>query len=149
MISLLIHTSINSNQSVRIRNLESEISRLLSENIAFRERVISLEHEVDRSPGQAAVDDVGSIRSRLEAKLGQLGCLVQELGKAHGNLSMGRLSRRQSTQQSSPRKSPDRITLGDISRNPQIPRLPPIIEDNLFPKRTLEYVLNQPNWSLY
>ena len=94
------------------------------------------------------MDDVGSIRSKLEAKLGQLGYLVQELGKAHGNLSMSRKSRRQSTPQRSLRKSPDRITLADISRNPQNPPLPPIIEDKLFPRRTLEYVFNLSNWSL-
>lgn len=145
---MLIPTRINSNQSIRIRNLENEISRLLSENIAFRERLIKLKHEVDKFPDQAAVDNVRSVRSKLEAKLGELGFLVDELGKAHGNISIGQKTRQQSTQQSSPRKSPDQkpwkntLTIADISRNSQDPRLPPIIEDECFPSRALEYEFN-------
>lgn len=104
---------------------------------------------MDRVPGQIAVDDVGSVRSKLEVKLEELGYLVQELGKAHGNLSMGRKSRRQSTKQISSRKSSDQkelknsLTLADTNRDSQNPRLPPIIEDKYFPRRTLEYESNQ------
>lgn len=136
---------INSTQSVRIRNLESEISRLLSENIAYRERVIKLQHEVDRCPGEVALDGVATLRLTLEAKLAELGNLVQELGKAHDGMSVGRTSRRRSTQQSSPKKSPDQrnwknaLTLSEVTGGSENPRLPPIIEDKYYPRRTLEY----------
>lgn len=135
---------INSNQSVRIRNLESEISRLLSENITFREQNIKLQYEIDRYPAQGTWNDVGTIRAKLEAKLAELGDLVKDLGMAHGSLSFGRTSRRRSTKQSSPRRSPDQrnwknaLSLSDVTGVPDLSRLPPIIEDKYFPRRTLE-----------
>ena len=39
---------VNSTQSLRIRNLEAEISRLLAENIALREQAINSAQEADR-----------------------------------------------------------------------------------------------------
>ena len=151
-MSLLSFGRINSNQSVRIRNLESEISRLLSENIAFRERVIRLQHEVDRGPTQAAADNVAAIRLRLEAKLAEIGHLVQDLGEAHGSPGIHQTSRRKSTQQSSPEKSPDQrnwkntFTLSEVTGCSDISRLPPIVEDKYYPRRTLEYVSNWASW---
>ena len=130
---------------MRIRNLESEISRLLSENIAIRERVISLQHEVNRSPEKTAMISIGLVQSQLEAKLGEMGELVQELGKAHSSISVGRTSRRRSIKQSSPKKSPDQrnwkntLTLSEVTCGSESSRLPAIIEDKTYPRRTLEY----------
>ena len=135
---------INSNQSVRIRNLESEISRLLSENITFREHNIKLQYEIDKQPAQGTWNDVGTIRSKLEAKLAELGDLVKDLGIAHGSLSIGQTSRRRSTQQSSPKRSPDQrnwknaLSLSEVTGVSDSSRLPPIFEDKYFPRRTLE-----------
>jgi len=132
---------INSSQSVRIRNLENEISRLLSENIAFRERVIRLQHEVDRSPEQAAFDNIGALRNQLEAKVAELSSVVKELGRVQ--IEPRRASRRKSFQQSSPKRSPDQknwkntLTLSEITGATD-GRLPPIAEDKYYPRRTLE-----------
>ena len=132
---------INSNQSVRIRSLENEISRLLSENIAFRERLIKLQHEVDRSPGQAAFDSIGILRNGLETKLAELSSVVKELGKVQ--IEPRRQSWRKSIQQSSLKRSPDQrnwknaLTLSEVTGAVD-GRLPPIVEDKYYPRRTLE-----------
>ena len=132
---------INSNQSVRIRNLENEISRLLSENIALRERLIKLQHEIDKSPGQAAFDSVGMLRNNLEAKVAELSNILKELGNVQ--IEPRRVSRRRSVQQTSPKRSPDQkiwknaLTLSEVT-GVMDGRLPPIAEDKSYPRRTLE-----------
>ncbi len=134
----------NSTQSLRIRNLESEISRLLAENIAFREQCIKLQYELDNGPGRGAMESVGIIKGRLEAKLTELGCLVEELGAVQKS-KRNRSPRRKSTIQSPPKRSPDQknwkntLTLSEVTGGTD-GRLPPIVEDKYFPRRTLEYV---------
>ncbi len=135
----------NSTQSLRIRNLESEISRLLAENIAFREQCIKLQYEVDNGPGRGAMEAVGEIKGRLEAKLTELGCLVQELG-IDQKCKRNRSPRRKSTIRCSPKRSPDQknwknaLTLSEVTGGID-GRLSPIVEDKYFPRRTMEYVL--------
>ena len=135
----------NSAQSIRIRNLECETSRLLSENITLREQNIQLQRQVESTGNrQDAADRLHQIRSQLEAKLMELGGLVYELG------TVDKKSRRTSVTQSSqsngqtPKRSPDQrnwknaFTLSDVTGQ-QEGRLPPILEDKLYPRRTLEY----------
>lgn len=136
---------MNSSQSVRIRNLESEISRLLSENIALRERVISLQYEVDKRPGHSVWEDMGTVKEKLEAKLTELGGLVQELGRIHVAVEDPRSPRRKSMNRTEPKRSPDQknwknnLTLSEVTGGGD-GRLPPIVEDKYFPRKTLEYV---------
>lgn len=114
--------------------------------------MIKLQHEVDKGHRQAAVDNVAAIRLRLEAKLAEIGHIVQDLGEAHGSLEIPRTSCRKSTQQSSPRKSPDQrnwkntLTLSDVTGYSDIARLPPIAEDKYYPRRTLEYASDCASW---
>lgn len=70
---------MNSNQNVRIRNLELEISRLLAENLELRGQIIKQDAAPKRS--QEFVDHVGDIRSQLDAKLREITSLVQTLDK--------------------------------------------------------------------
>lgn len=92
------------------------------------------------------MNSVAGIHSSMEAKLAELGTLVQDLGKAHGSLGIPQVSRRKSTQQRSPKKSPDQknwkntLSLSEVRGCSDISRLPPIVEDKYFPRRTLEYV---------
>ena len=72
----------NSTQSLRIRDLESEVSRLLAENLNLREAVVSLEHQVQKREvegQQQVVDHVEDITRRLNAKMQEFGGLVTEL----------------------------------------------------------------------
>jgi len=137
---------VNSTQSVRIRNLESEVSRLLSENVSLREQVIKLHYEVDNSTGSQGLNGVDGVKTKLESKLAELGDLLRELGEIKSNAAKQRPQRRKSLTGSSPRRSPNqrdwknRLTLSEVTRESD-GRLPPIIEDKCFPRRTLEYVV--------
>lgn len=141
---------VNSTQSVRIRNLEGDVSRLLSENLALRERIISLHHEVEKRPGRAMLDGISVVKGRLEAKLTELGELVQELGVVTTVGERRRSSKRRSMDRSSPKISPDQRTWRNGLRCSEFAgglegRLPPILEDKYFPRKTLEYVLGFDN----
>lgn len=134
---------VNSTQSVRIRNLECEISRLLSENIALRERVISLQYEVDKRPRRSVLEDMGTVKGKLEAKLAELGGLVQELGRIQVAAENPRSPKRKSLNRTEPKRSPDQknwknnFTLSEVTGGGD-GRLPPIVEDKYFPRKTLD-----------
>lgn len=70
---------VNSNQAVRIRNLELEISRLLAENLELRSQIIRQDFAPQRN--KEFVNHVGDIRSQLDAKLREITNLVQTLDK--------------------------------------------------------------------
>jgi hypothetical protein len=123
--------------------LESEISYLLSENIALRQHIIRLQHEVDRRPGHTVLDDMGDLKGKLEAKLVEIGSLVQELGKIQTDAENRRSPKRRPISNASPKTSPGQkvwknvLTLAEVTGAEG--RLPPIVEDKYFPRKTLEY----------
>lgn len=136
---------INSIQSLRIRNLESEISHLLSENVSLRERVISLGQELERlDEAKSFRDGVHSVKSKLDAKLAELGSLVADLGvmphkcgnpcnpkaKPAGSINSGKSN-------SDPRRG---VANSEYRLGPDDGRLPVILEDKYYPRRTQEYV---------
>ncbi|KAL8695283.1 MAG: hypothetical protein Q9218_000182 [Villophora microphyllina] len=131
---------VNSTQSIKIRNLECEISRLLSENIALREQVIRLQFEIDNNTG---LESIESVKGSLEAKLLELGSLVQELGNVHQCVEGRRALRRRSGVQGPPKKSPDQrnwkngLTISEVMCGAD-GRLPPIVEGKYYPRRTLD-----------
>ncbi|KAI4290657.1 MAG: hypothetical protein L6R35_000091 [Caloplaca aegaea] len=131
---------VNSTQSLRIRSLESEISRLLSENISLREQVIRLQFEIEHNVG---ADSINTVRGRLETKLGELGSLVQELGNLQQDAEDQRAIRRRSGVKASPKKSPDQrnwkngLTISEATGGAD-GRLPPIVEGKYYPRRTLD-----------
>lgn len=137
---------VNSTQSIRIRNLESEVSRLLSENVSLREQIIKLHYEAEKSIELAAFDSVNTVKGKLEAKLSELGQLVQELGNVQKNVASQRKHRRRSISRNSPKRSPDQrnwkntLTLSEVTGGAD-GRLPPIFEDKYFPRRTMECVI--------
>ncbi|KAL9043753.1 MAG: hypothetical protein Q9214_003071, partial [Letrouitia sp. 1 TL-2023] len=127
-------------KSVRIRSLEGEIAHLLSENIALREQIIKLEGEIDQI---SAFEAISTIKEGLGFKLIEFGNLIQELGTVQRRCKDTRRSRRRSTahnplkasQSQDPRKTVfprSEITGEDDSR------LPPILEDKSYPRRTLD-----------
>jgi hypothetical protein len=87
----------NSIQSIRIRALESEISRLLTENLELREEILQLRNNVeDRhyeyNDGRST--DFQGLKGRLEDKLQEIGSLIAELGniKAHPKVGGQRIA---------------------------------------------------------
>ncbi|KAL8893297.1 MAG: hypothetical protein Q9192_005411 [Flavoplaca navasiana] len=131
---------VNSTQSIRIRTLESEISRLLSENIALRQQVIKLQYEIDNNTGLGSIN---TVKGRLEAKLLELGGLVQELGNVQQSAEDRRALRRRSGAKSSPKISPDQRNWKNVipfseGNGGADGRLPPIVEGKYYPRRTLD-----------
>jgi DNA-binding protein H-NS len=131
----------NSTQSLRIRNLENETSRLLAENLGLREQILQLQGEIETGRAQRIAENTGEVRALLEAKLLELGALVASLGVEPSpkkkSLTTGKITR------ASPRRSPDRrswknvCTLSEAVAG-QDGRLPPIQENKSYPRRTLE-----------
>ncbi|KAL8721496.1 MAG: hypothetical protein Q9225_001841 [Loekoesia sp. 1 TL-2023] len=127
-------------KSLRIRSLESEVSRLLSENITLREQVIKLQFEIDNHVG---ADSIGRVKGKLETKLAELGGLVQELGSLQQSAEDRRAIQRRSGAKSSPKKSPDQknwknaLTISEVTGGAD-GRLPPIVEGKYYPRRTLD-----------
>lgn len=130
---------INSTQCVRIRNLENEVSRLLAENLELREQIIRHQGEAESNSAQLVVDHVSKIKADLEAKLSELGSLITTLGDAPP------VKRRSpgGKVQASPARSPvqrnwkNMCTLSEAVAG-QDGRLPPILEDKQYPRRTLK-----------
>lgn len=132
---------------MRIRTLESEVSRLLGENVSLREQAIRLQYELDNGPKHSAWDKVDGLKQKLEGRLVELGGLLQELGNVQGAAKKERAGKRKSLSRSSPKRSPTQrpwksnIALSDLLGESE-GRLPPILEDKCFPRRTLEYVFS-------
>jgi Shugoshin N-terminal coiled-coil region/Shugoshin C terminus len=134
---------VNSTQSLRIRNLEAEISRLLAENIAIREQAINSAQEVERlRSSQRIFRDVSRLKEQLESKLSEVSTLVTELG------ALPEKAKRRSSQHQRRRsglvqlvKSPDQKDWKNRQAiQLQDGRLPVIIEGKHYPRRTLESV---------
>ncbi|EEH16510.2 hypothetical protein PABG_06597 [Paracoccidioides brasiliensis Pb03] len=71
----------NSMQSLRIRTLESEVSRLLAENVTLREEVISANQELEKFQHHPHLnDEIGTLKAKLDAKLAEFGSLIADLG---------------------------------------------------------------------
>jgi hypothetical protein len=138
---------VNSTQSLRIRNLEAEISRLLAENISLREQAINSAQEAERwRSSHKLITEVGHLKDKLESRLSEVNALVSELGSLPEKAAR-RSSYRRRSGIPEPVKSPDqkdwqnRQTIGGVlagQREPQEGRLPPIHEDKYYPRRTLE-----------
>jgi hypothetical protein len=138
---------VNSTQSLRIRNLEAEISRLLAENISLREQAINSAQEAERwRSSHKLITEVGHLKDRLESKLSEVSAIVTELGSLPEKAAR-RSSYRRRSGIPEPVRSPDqkdwknRQTIGGViagERELQEGRLPPIHEDKYYPRRTLE-----------
>ncbi|KAI9749516.1 MAG: hypothetical protein M4579_006844 [Chaenotheca gracillima] len=136
----------NSSQSLRIRNLESETSRLLAENIGLRQVIIKLQADAEsNTKARQAFDNVALIKKRLEEKIREFGGVLAELDDASKN-GASNLSPPKSNRAAlrSPARSPDQrnwknnLTLSEVTST-QEGRLPPIVEGKHYPRRTLEH----------
>lgn len=138
---------VNSAQSLKIRSLETECGRLLSENLTLNGRIIELEREVDECKGaQRIADHALEIRAKMEAQLIEWGAMLQGLGVERA------AKRRASTSPSdreirNPGRSPaatrrPRDSKGAEAAAAQEGRLPPIPENKTYPRRTMKYVIS-------
>ncbi|KAL3469998.1 hypothetical protein BJX99DRAFT_264657 [Aspergillus californicus] len=135
---------VNSIQSLRIRSLESEVSHLLSENVSLREQLITLSQEVERFEAAKSLHDgIYDVKTRLDGKLMELNSIVAELGSLPRQYSKATrekaepLHERRARQPSSIHQAngldPDESLASEADG-----RLPVILEDKFYPRRTLE-----------
>ncbi|KAK8210267.1 hypothetical protein M8818_003434 [Zalaria obscura] len=127
----------NSAQSLRIRSLESDVSRLLAGNFNLQEQVNNLQTELLVAQSNAPPTGLDTVKGRLEEKLAEFGHLVAELGL----LQQQQPERKRRESLDRPRKASvterrTRIPLAEATG--QELRLPTISEDKYYPRRTLE-----------
>ncbi|PSR78042.1 hypothetical protein BD289DRAFT_486214 [Coniella lustricola] len=139
----------NSVQSQRIRSLESECGRLLSENLSQSSRILELEKELEQSrSAQRIADHALEIKEKMEAQLVEWGAMLQGLGvepaaKRHATMSPGgtRIARQRKHSDRSPaakRRPRDSRTAEEIASLEE-GRLPPILENPTYPRRTMSH----------
>ncbi|KAG9243826.1 hypothetical protein BJ878DRAFT_102768 [Calycina marina] len=127
----------NSTQSMRIRNLENETSRLLADNLGLREQILRLQLEIDDGKSRRIADNTKIIKSQLEEKMLEISALINDLSWAptpeRRKSRSGKLCR-------SSAASPDQRKWKLMSEEAaaQEGRLPPILENKSFPRKTLE-----------
>ncbi|EHY60622.1 Shugoshin [Exophiala dermatitidis] len=135
---------VNSTQSQRIRNLETEISRLVAENISLREQAIAAQAEAERWRGANDVNrEILEMKERMESKVSELSLLIVEMSqlperaadKARRRSGIAK-SRNSMDQDWQNRQSMREAIATD--RELYDGRLPVIQEDKLYPRRTLE-----------
>ncbi|KAG8528091.1 uncharacterized protein KY384_007007 [Bacidia gigantensis] len=134
---------VNSTQSLRIRNLEGEVSRLLAENVSLREQIIRLHYEVENAPGRWTWDKIEDLKEKLESKLHGFNDILKELGEVKRNATSERSTRRKSVDHPKPQRSPSqRQRKNNLSTADTLDeadgRLPTIVEDKRFPRQTLD-----------
>lgn len=131
---------------MRIRALENEVSRLLTDNLSSRGHIIRLEKELEshRSRHQH-VDD---LRSKMEEKVAELGALFKDFDgrpspKKRKSLSPKEIDKatRPATKSPGTKDWKNVCSLGEPmpgqeSRFP--PSLPAILENKCYPRKTLE-----------
>jgi hypothetical protein len=97
---------------------------------------------------------MGCIKGKLEAKLTEIGSLVQELGKIQTDIEARRSPKRRPISINSPKRSPDQkpwkniLSLAEVTGGMDN-RLPPIVEDKYFPRKTLEYARENSHRDFY
>ncbi|OJD19237.1 hypothetical protein AJ78_00767 [Emergomyces pasteurianus Ep9510] len=132
----------NSTQSLRIRNLESEVSRLLAENVALREEVIAANQELEnfQRNGQLG-SEIDNLKSKLDAKLAEFGSLIADLGSLPRRRGLAAKPKQRPIDggfQISPEAVRRRSLMKAARETTDEGRLPAIAEDKFYPRLTLE-----------
>ncbi|KAF2740705.1 hypothetical protein EJ04DRAFT_163462 [Polyplosphaeria fusca] len=125
----------NSQQSSRIRSLETEVSRLLAENLSLREQVLQLQNALETHTSRPSFENVDSVKDRLESKIQELGALVAELGQLKKSAAEPPCKSQTAATRRSPGERQWRSGLG--LREVESAMLPTIVEDKHFPRRTM------------
>ena len=134
----------NSNQSNKIRMLETEYARLLNDNLDLRGQVLRLQKELENDTTRRVADQAMEIKAKMEAKLAELGSMLATFGdeppaKRHSPerkrcIDASPRSIRK-TAQRKPRENVDQDALAA-----QEGRLPPIYENKPVARATMKYV---------
>ncbi|KAK8228270.1 hypothetical protein HDK77DRAFT_415987 [Phyllosticta capitalensis] len=123
----------NSNQSVRIRSLENEQTRILHENFLLHEEIIRLQSELERTRGDNAIRHVNAVKDKLDAKVLEISGLIAELNAIKNPPRPSDPEPSQATTEIFEWKRAMRTQ----AKEEQVEDLPTIQEDKFYPRRTL------------
>ena len=124
----------NSNQSLRIRSLELEVSRLLADNLELRERAFRIESDLSAARDNVSGDAVRRLRDDLQAKIAELSGIVGGLDDAVGQKDGGLETTQTRERKPIEGQWRERQTLTEAMRDSQMPT---IAEDKQYPRTTL------------
>ncbi|KAI0200628.1 hypothetical protein F4808DRAFT_460732 [Astrocystis sublimbata] len=137
----------NSTQSLKIRSLENECARLLSENLQLRSDVLRLESELKGSQAHRVAEHALQIKEKMESQLVEWGAMLAGLG--HEPLPRNH-SPRAVKKPRIERDSVGRARTSDWRRRETLSsmldleaaalqegRLPPLWENKTYPRETL------------
>lgn len=128
----------NSQQSIRIRSLENDCSRLLAENLSLREQVLHLHNAAESQASRLSMENIDAVKTQLEAKLLELGGMVAQLGQLK---KTGDRSRRKSQQLATRRSAGERQWRSGLGlQEVENQMLPTIAEGKHYPRQTMGYV---------
>jgi hypothetical protein len=137
---------VNSTQSLRIRNLENETSKLLADNLSLREQILRLQAQLEEGRAQVIADHTRELKAQLEVKILEIAALVNNLGDVDTRRKRPSKDVTKSATSSPTQKNwRSSCSLADTLAS-QEGRLPPILENKSYPRRTLEYI---PHASLF
>ncbi|KAL9622997.1 MAG: hypothetical protein Q9160_002715 [Pyrenula sp. 1 TL-2023] len=134
---------VNSTQSIRIRNLETEISRLLAENLAIREQAINVAQKGQRARKSCSrCTQLTEVKTQLEDKVAEVAALVGKFGileksRASNSTEQRRLSGLNFLGQA----GFDGASFGGAekpARRTSDGWMPPIVEGKHYPRKTFD-----------
>ncbi|KAF2117557.1 hypothetical protein BDV96DRAFT_679348 [Lophiotrema nucula] len=137
VVGLIQCRRINSQQSIRIRNLETEGSRLLAENLSLREQVLQLQNALESHSSRPSFESIDTVREKLESKIQELGNIIVELGQLKKENPRPRCRSQTAATKRSPGERQWRSGLG--LQEVENAMLPTIAEGKFFPRQTMKY----------
>lgn len=126
----------NSSQSLRIRGLELEVSRLLQTNLELREELLRARNAEHNARKESSKEGVRGFKEEMMAKLRELSGIVEGIEEMRENQEE-QLEEREDRRMSilSQMEFRERQPLADLMRDCQMPT---IDEDKSHPRRTLD-----------
>ncbi|KAJ4419533.1 shugoshin [Neurospora sp. IMI 360204] len=131
---------VNSTQSLRIRGLENECARLLSENLELRGHVLRLEKELQDNAAQRVADHALEVKAKMETQLAELSSLLASLGEPPSKRRPSEERRYAQPRPSVHRSPPLRRARQEADQEllaEQEGRLPPIYENKTYARATM------------
>lgn len=134
---------VNSTQSIRIRNLETEISRLLAENLAIREQAINVAQKAQTARKSCSrCVRLAEVKTQVEEKLTEITALVGKFDVLEkGRPSISSDQRRLSGLDFLGQNGSDAGNFGGAekpARQPSDGWMPPIMEGKHYPRKTFD-----------
>lgn len=129
----------NNIRALRIRELEGELSRAVTENLELRSRILELENESQDSDARQIADHAIAIKEKLEAQLTEWGTLIAGLGLEPPTKSHSPRIRKTRPRMSiiASRPSPSQRRLREIAND--VEQLGHISEHKSYPRKSMKY----------